>query len=98
MPAGVGGLISATTWGSGAAPREATPASMIRKVQAQIEAVQSNISMAPIYSLVRGNFLNFVSPTSQLNFRDASPLGFTSVGRYMVCRRRRFIASIRFHI
>jgi hypothetical protein len=40
------------TWGAGVAHREATPTLMVRKVQAQSEAVQSIISMAPI--LFRG--------------------------------------------
>jgi hypothetical protein len=38
--------------------REAAPTSTIRKVQAQIELVQSIISMAPIYSVAGKNLSN----------------------------------------
>jgi hypothetical protein len=78
LPARLGGLISATTWGASGAYREATPALTIRKVRAQFQAVQSIISMPPIYSVVGTNFHNLMSPTSQLHFRDAIPLGLTS--------------------
>jgi hypothetical protein len=62
LRAGPGDLISALTRGAGLAHREATPASTICKVRAQLEIVQSNILMAPIYSVARKNFFKLMLP------------------------------------
>jgi len=53
-------LISALASNFRAAYHEVTPAPTIRKVQAQFGLVQSIISMAPIYSVVRKSFFKLM--------------------------------------